>query len=152
MANTANRIHSKGTFAYEEYPAGEADIMPGMLLRLTSTGTVIKHDLENGRCEKMFAQEDYLQGKTVEDLYALANPVGCIIPNLGSEVYGRLENDQVVAIGDWLMSRGNGLLKNGEDLDSAVEDYFMVGTAMEAKDLTDSADDNELIRLRVGCH
>lgn len=148
----ANRIHAKGPFVQEEYKAGEADIMPGMLVRLNAANSIIKHDLENGRCEKMFAQEDALQGRTVDDLYAINSVATVILPNLGSECFGRLENDQVVAIGDWLASRGNGLLKNGEDLDSAAEDYFLVGVAMEAKDLTDSADDNELIRLRVACH
>lgn len=148
----ANRIHAKHSFVYEEYRADEADIQPGMLIKLNSSGNVIKHDVENGRAEVMFAQEDALQGRNVDQLYALDSVVGCILPNLGSQVYARLENDQVVAIGDWLVSRGNGLLKNIGSLDSGDIDVFTVGVAMEAKDLTDSATTNELIRIRCAKH
>lgn len=148
----ANRIQCKGPFVYEEYVAAEADIMPGMLVKLNASGQIIKHDLENGRCELMFAQEDALQGKTIDDLYALNAVAGVILPNLASEVYARLANDEVVAIGEWLCSNGDGLLKNAENLDSGAEDVFMVGVAMEAKDLTDSATTNELIRVRAARH
>ena len=148
----ANRIHAKGPFVYEEYVAAEADIQPGMLVKLNSSGQIIKHDVENGRAEVMFAQEDALQGRNVDQLYALNAVAGVILPNLASEFYGRLENDQVVAIGDWLVSRGNGLLKNIGSLDSGDIDVFTVAVAMEAKDLTDSATTNELIRLRCAKH
>lgn len=148
----ANRIHAKGPFVQEEYVAAEADIQPGMLVKLNSSGQLIKHDVENGRAEVMFAQEDVLQGRNVDQLYALNAVATVILPNLASEVQGRLENDQVVAIGDWLVSRGNGLLKNLGSLDSGDIDVFTVGVAMEAKDLTDSATTNELIRLRCAKH
>lgn len=148
----ANRIHAKGPFVQEEYVAAEADIQPGMLVKLNSSGQLIKHDVENGRAEVMFAQEDALQGRNVDQLYALEAVATVILPNLASEVFGRLENDQVVAIGDWLVSRGNGLLKNIGSLDSGDIDVFTVGVAMEAKDLTDSATTNELIRLRCAKH
>ena len=148
----ANRIHAKHSFVQEEYKAAEADIQPGMLIKLNSSGNVIKHDEENGRAEAMFAQEDVLQGRNVDQLYANDSIVTCILPNLGSQVYGRLENDQVVAIGDWLVSRGNGLLKNIGALDSGDVDVFTVAVAMEAKDLTDSSTENELIRIRCAKH
>lgn len=148
---STNRIHSKGTYTQEEYLAGEAGIYPGMLLELHSDNKVYRHSVENGRNEKMFALEDPLQGKTVADVYAIDSIVTVIIPNLGSEVWGLLEDAQDVVIGDWLVSRGNGLLKKEVD-DSGSIDVFTTGVVMEALDLSGSATVNGLCRLRCACH
>lgn len=148
---STNRIHSKGEYTQEEYVAGEAGIYPGMLVELRSDNKVYRHSVENGRNEKMFATEDPLQGRTVSDVYAIGAIVTVILPHLGCEVWGLLEDTQDVVIGDWLVSRGNGLLKKQVD-DSGSLDVFTTGVVMEALDLSGSATVNGLVRLRCACH
>ena len=148
---STNRIHSKGEYTQEEYVAGEAGIYPGMLCKLHADGKVYRHTPANGRCEKMFAQEDALQGKTVNDVYAIGSIVTVILPHLGCEVWGLLLDAQDVHIGDWLVSHGDGCLVE-ETFDSGEVDIFTVGVVMEALDLSGSADDNGLVRLRCACH
>jgi len=144
------RIHSKGPFTREEYNADEAGIYPGMLIMLMPTGGVERHDLQGGRCEAMFAEEDALQGKTVSDVYTVDNIVSCIIPQLGCEVNALLQDGQDVDIGDQLISAGDGTLIALTSIDSGGENDYVVATAMEALDLSGSADDNGLIRVRIG--
>ena len=144
------RIHSKGPFTHEEYDADEAGIYPGMLVMLMPSGGVEMHDLVGGRCEAMFAEEDALQAKTVSDVYTVDNKVMCIIPGLGCEVNALLQDGQDIDIGDQLISAGDGTLVALDSIDSGGENDYVVGVAQEALDLTDSADDNALIRIRVG--
>lgn len=145
----ANRIHNKGTFQYDEFVAGEAGIYPGMLLSVNSLGKVIKHADEGGRAEKLFAQEDALQGKTVDDVYTIANTVGCILPAQGSVVNALIEVGQNIAIGDKLISAGNGCLKAASDIDSGETFDEVIAIAAEACDLRDSGDVNTLAAVRV---
>jgi len=145
----ANRIHSKGAFRYEEFDAGEAGIYPGMLLEVNSSGDVIKHNTEGARAEKMFAQEDALQGKTVDDVYTANNPVGCILPVSGSEVNALIEDGQDISIGEELISAGNGCLKSASDLESGETLSEVIAIAAEACDLTGSGTSNTLAAVRV---
>ena len=147
------RVHAKGPFQYEEYLADEAGIKPGHLVKLLQSGNIIRHDVEQGRNERMFAQEDALQGRTIGTTYANAELVGVILPNIGSQVQALLADDETVVIGDWLVSNGDGCLRK-EDEDSDLIDVFCVGVAMEAVDTAnDSATSNCWpIRIRAACH
>lgn len=131
------RIHAKGPFVYEEYNAGGA-ITPGHLIKLTENNTVVVHDVPEGECEKMFAQEDALQGKTIDDAYAADDLVGCIILQLGACVYGWLAAGEECAIGDHLVSNGDGTLKSLA-LGSATVATNVVAVALEALDSAASA-------------
>ena len=146
----ANRIHSKGPFTHEEYDAGEAGIYPGMLIKLVADGDVEIHDLEGGRCEAIFAEEDALQGKTVDDVYAVDNVVSCILPGLGCEIRALIQDDQIIEIGDHLISAGDGTLITLASQGSGGENDYVVAVAMEELDLTDSAPDDVLCRVRIG--
>lgn len=145
-----NRIHSKGPFTHEEYNAGEAGIYPGMLIKLVADGDVEIHDLVGGRCEAMFAEEDALQGKTIDDVYAVDNVVACILPGLGCEVRARIQNDQIVEIGDHLISAGDGTLIVLDSVASGGENDYVLAVAMEALDMTGSIDEVFLCRVRIG--
>ena len=145
-----NRIHSKGPYTHEEYDAGETGIYPGMLLKLAADGDVEIHDVEGARCEALFAEEDALQGKSIADVYVVDNPVMCILPGLGCEVRALIQDGQVIEIGDHLVSAGDGTLIRLADLDSGGENDYVVAVAMEALDLSGSADDNVLARVRIG--
>lgn len=146
----ANRIHSKGPFTHEEYNGDEAGIYPGMLLKLMPSGGVEIHDVQGGRCEALFAEEDALQGKTIDDVYTVDNPVMCMLPGLGCECRALIQDGQVVAIGDHLVSAGDGTLIRLAGLASGGENDYVVAVAMEALDLSGSADDNVLMRVRIG--
>jgi hypothetical protein len=139
----ANRIHRKGDFRYDEALAGEAGIYPGMLLELNSDAEVIKHDDEGGRAERMFAQEDALQGKTVATVYTSGAIVGYILPVPGAEVNALIQGGQNISIGDELISAGDGTLKAASDVSSSVDEVIAV--AMEAFD--DS--DDTLVAVRI---
>lgn len=150
MANTTRRIHSKGPFTYEEYKAEAADVYPGHLIELNSSGKVIPHNTIGGKGEAMFAQEDVLQGKNVEAVFSADAIVGCILPSKGCEVYARIQDAQDISEGDRLMSGGDGTLiiladESGADQDEilfiAVEDINAT--------LSNTDSDGTLGRVRV---
>ena len=143
------RIHSKGPYTHEEYEAGEAGIYLGMLLQVQSDNTVDMHDAVGGRCSALFAEEDALQGKTVDDVYTIANSVMCILPGLGCEVCALIQDGQDLAQGDPVVSAGDGTLIGLGTADSEGVDYFVIGYMCEALDLSGSADDNGLARIRI---
>ena len=138
MAETARRIHSKGPYTHEEYVAGEAGIYPGHLVKLVSSGGIEIHDDENGRAEAMWAEEDALQGNTVETVYTVDNLASVILPGLGCEVRALIQDEQDISIGDRLVSAGDGTLKALGTLDSGDIDVFVIAVAMENCDLTGS--------------
>jgi len=152
----ANRIHSKGPYTHEEYNTTEAGLYPGMLLNLNSSGNVEIHSDENGRAEALFAEEDALQGRTVSQVYELDDVtdqvlVQCILPGLGCEIRALIQDEQDVAIGDRLVSAGDGRLKRLGTLDSGDVDVFVIAIAMENCDLTvsDTPAAGTLCRVRV---
>lgn len=129
----------------EEYTATAVAITPGMLLELTSAGLVQAHSGEGQNQLQMFALEDELQGKGIDDNYAASDKIQCWIPNRGDCVYAILEDGENVSIGDFLESNGAGLLqKHTEDFadsDDALTVYSnqIVGIALEAVDLSTSS-------------
>lgn len=147
----SNRIHARGPHRQVEYPVETADtIYPGYLVALNSSGNVIVHATEGGRAERLFATEDPLQGRTISDLYAVADePCTCILPELGSEVYAMIEDGQDIAIGDLLISSGNGKLKELSDADSPSTVVEVLAIALEAQDLTGSNSSDSLTLVRI---
>ena len=127
------RIHNKGDWRIEEYVAG-GTITPGMLIKMNSSGQVIAHDEEGGRCEVMCAMEDQLQGKTVSDNYSSADIVTCGLPVKGSVMNMLLAVGETVVIGDELVSDGAGSLQKRGVGSSGVTEHMTVGFAQEAKD------------------
>jgi len=145
----ANRVHSKGTYVHEEANAGAAGIYPGMLLKLNSSGNVVVHNIEGGRGEAMFAEEDALQGNTIETVYTSGQPVMLILPNKGSVVNAMIEDGQDISIGDELMSTGDGKLKKASDLESGETLSQVIAIAVEACDLTGSNSSDTLSGVRI---
>jgi hypothetical protein len=135
MADVIKRIHSKGPFTQEEYKAAESGIYPGMQVKLDSNGELVKHSTSGGAIgdERMFAMEDQIQGKTVDDVYADDSIVTVIIPYLGCEINMLLLDDEVVEIGDKIMAGGAGQVKENSGGSS------ILGIATGALDLSTSA-------------
>jgi len=106
-----------------------ATITPGMLVEWTSTGKVQKHSTAAGNHAFMFAIEDELQGKGINDNYVAGDRVQVWIAGRGDVVYARLADEAAIAIGDYLESNGEGLLQE-------YTSGKVVGVAIEAKDLS----------------
>lgn len=134
-----------------EYNAAAA-ITPGMLIELTSAGTVQANSAAGLACQKQFALEDELQGKTIADAYAVGAPVQCWNTIPGEEVYAWLADGEDVAIGDKLVSDGAGKLKAmTEDSSAAVVEETPIAIALEAVDMSGSsgADPSGRIKVRI---
>lgn len=118
------------------YPAHDDNILPGHLLSLLSTGKVDGHPTADGTAVPMFALEDELQGKTIEDAYDTDEIVFVWIPQRGEEVYAVLAADENVVEGDFLVSAGDGELQK---MSSSSVDSGVIGIALEDVDLSDSS-------------
>jgi hypothetical protein len=119
---------------FEEYTAG-GNIYPGMLLLMSAADTVVAHsdDAPAGGCLPMFAVEDALQGRDIDDPYVTGDPVKVWIPGRGDEVYAILEDGGNVSVGTYLESNGAGMLQAFSSGNGAV------AIALETKDLSESS-------------
>lgn len=116
---------------FEEYIAYEA-VYPGHLLALDADLKVKKHATAGGPgTPMMFAVEDALQGKTIDDAYAADDPVQVWIPGRGDDVYAILADGETVVKGGLLESNADGTLK-------AASSGTAIAVALEALDLSGS--------------
>ena len=128
-----------------EEMVASAAITPGMLLIIESTGKVKAHNQADKDVFPIFALEDELQGKGIDDAYAANAPVQCWIPYRGDIVNAILADGENVAIGDPLTSDGYGRLKKHvTDAGSSAVPWTVypeqiVGYAAEALDLSGSS-------------
>lgn len=137
----------------EEWIANAA-ITPGMLVQLMSTGKVRAHTPANGNAIPMFALEDELQGKAIDEAYAAADQVQVWIPYRGDQVYALLSDGENVVIGDFLASNGDGYLQKFVGGDSNANEELpleIVAMALEAIDRSTSSggDTNTTGRILV---
>ncbi len=128
-----------------EEMVASAAVTPGMLLIIESTGKVKAHDQADKDAFPIFALEDELQGKGIDDAYAANDPVQCWIPYRGDIVNAILADGQKVVIGDPLTSDGYGRLKKhvtdtgASTVPWTVYPEQIVGYAAEALDLSGSS-------------
>lgn len=127
----------------EEYTASGA-ITPGMLLEYDSAGKVKAHSSSGGTQVQLIALEDELQGKGINDAYALADQVQVWVAQRGEQAYMILQDGENVAIGDYLVSNGDGTLKKyvAQEESSGPDTIIInsiVAQSLEAKDLSDSS-------------
>ncbi len=128
-----------------EEMVASAAVTPGMLLIIESTGKVKAHDQADKDAFPIFALEDELQGKGIDDAYAANAPVQCWIPYRGDIVNAILADGEKVDIGDPLTSDGHGRLKKHvTDTGSSAVPWTVypeqiVGYAAEALDLSGSS-------------
>jgi len=147
----ANRIHCKGPFRHEEMKANEADIYPGMLLKMDSSGEVGMHDDKGGALgdEVLIAEEDALQGNNVDHAYSDDEIISIIIPQKGSVVRMRLAENEVLSIGEKVCSNGDGYIRSVADIDSPSEVLHVLGVSEEAVDLSSGYTTGALVAIRV---
>lgn len=154
MANTIQLI---GGFEHKE-DVGYGSIKPGMLLevfpdygdRLISGFKKVRaHSTPGGFSERAFAVEDALQGRTVDDAYTAGDIVSYHLAAPGSVVNALLEVGVDYAIGDKLVSAGDGALQKLSGLDSDEPGLQVIAVVEEAISLNDSGDVDTLVPVRV---
>jgi hypothetical protein len=132
----------------DEY-AAVAAITPGMLVDLTSANKVQAHPTAAGRLSWMFALEDELQGKGINDDYVAGDRVQVGVFTRGEIVYGLIDDEETIVIGDFLEA---GL--HAGKLRKYVSGV-LVGIALEALDTatlpegSDSSAGGEYYNLRI---
>jgi hypothetical protein len=128
-----------------------AAITPGHLVELTSANKVQKHATASGNATpKMFALEDELQGKEIDDAYSTDNPVQVWVCQPGEVVYALLKNGETATVGMPLESAGDGTLQPYVADSTGV--YYpnqIVGIAFEALDLSGSSGEETTYRIPV---
>lgn len=139
----------------EQYEAGE-ELTPGHLVELGSDGKVTKHDSSQGSVFPMFVLEDELRGGGITDVIENEKKAQVWIPGRGDVAYALLKSGQNVDIGDWLVSNGDGTLKeydaqsvtgdSGFDSGVSIPAAKVVGQAIEAVHANDG---DARIKVRI---
>ena len=117
MARNTNTIRSKGPYIQDEAYTTEA-VTPGQIIQIDDSELVgLNLEPQVKLCaetdvyvERAFAVEDGLQGKTVDDDYAIDTLLTYIIPQRGSCVNARVAHTATYAAGDKLVQDGSGNL------------------------------------------
>jgi len=144
--SSENQIHLIGTFRHEEAEAA-GDISPGHLVALDSSGTIVVHATEGGFAARAIAEIDPLQGHGLEDDYEDGDIVMANVELPGNECQMFLQAGQNVAIGDLLISAGDGTLKENGEESSGVTVHQIIAVAREALDLSGSGAVDTLMRV-----
>lgn len=110
MANLNNTIVLKGELGERHEEANASEILyPGHLIEIISDGRCRKNTSLGGKGGMYFAKEDSLQGKTVNQAYAVGDPVLYHIAQKGDVIYARLPAGAVALLkGDDIISNGDG--------------------------------------------
>lgn len=107
---SANTIRLNGPNGQmEEFVAASGSaIKPGMLVRKTTATAGNVHASSGGNGAALLAYEDALQGKGTDDVYAVGGVVRCEYVLPGAKRNVLLKANENVAIGDFLISGGDG--------------------------------------------
>lgn len=132
---------------FEEYTAAAA-ITPGMILQLNAANTVQAAATADGNVFPLFAVEDILQGKGIDDAYVSGDKVQVWVAGRGDIVNALLADGESVVIGDWLsVSATAGKLKKAADVEASI-----VGQVVRnAVDMSGSAgaDPDGRVKVRI---
>lgn len=120
----------------EEALANEANIKPGHILEMLSTGKVQLNDRANGRVVARVAVEDSMQGVEVGTAYTSGALVQYGIFRAGDVVKLRLKDGETAVVGSVLIAATGGEV---EVADSADGTDFIFAEALEAVDMSGSA-------------
>lgn len=151
MALNSIIVKRTGAEIIEEITATAVAIKPGYLLELASATTVQAHSSAAANVLPMFAIEDQMQGKAITANYAASTKIQVWIPRRGDIVYAYLADGENASAGDFLESNGAGALQVVADDEPSEQQYpsNIVGVALEAVDLSQSANLSALGRIKV---
>lgn len=137
------KIHAIGSFRQIELLADTSGIYPGMLVEATATGCQ-KHGTSVGFAERMFAQEDALQGGIVDTAYTVSTPVSIACELPGNLVRGLLLAGYNYTKGTKLFSDGAGRLRP-----TTGSPTQCIAVIVDAVDLSASGSVDTLTLVRV---
>lgn len=124
----SNTIILKGRGIRKEAQAG-GTVTPGHLVKLNSSGKYIAHNSAYGPTTPVFAVENELAGNEISDNYASNDRIFVEAVQSGTEVYALVAaGAAAIAIGDVLVSAGDGTLKKAVDLSAAAGTAVTNGT------------------------
>ena len=159
MASNSIIIKRFGAKIQEEITATAVAIKPGYLLEMASATTGRTHSTAAGNVFPMFAVENELEGKAITADYAVSSKIQVWIPRRGDIVYAYLADGQNASAGNFLESASGGTLQvHVDDPDTwtsaspsgpATIPASIVGVAMEAVDLSGSANLTAIGRIKV---
>lgn len=111
--------------------AAAAIITPGYLLDYDGSGDLILHAGSAAFAQKMIAVEEDFMGEEITETYASGDRVQYVIGRPGDVLYLMLADNETVAIGDPLGSKGDGTLAE-LTIDATVVEGALVAYAEEA--------------------
>lgn len=108
-ATTPKTILLKGDpIAKEAVMVDSEALRPGMLIELTSAGTLQRQSSADVYCQAAFVRENELIGEGIDDLYADDETIPYYIGRNGDEFYALLADNETIARGAILQSNGSG--------------------------------------------
>ncbi len=137
----ALRTISIDTDARDKEGLASGGITPGHLLERTSTANQVKvHATAGAFAQRHFAIEDEHQGKEIGDAYVTTQRTFFKTFQPGDRVFALIANGENIAIGDKLVSNGDGTLKEADaDSSGTIFEQDIVGIALSACDMSDSS-------------
>lgn len=144
---TPARIHLKGMGRREEALAAGV-VRPGQLLSLNVDGDVVPHGIVLGQAERLFAEEDALQGRAISTDYSSGERVTMVLAAPGDEIYAWLAVGETVSKGDFLASDGFGHFVAADE-SGLTQGIDTLAVALETLDNSESDDVNARIKIRV---
>lgn len=115
MTGTANSIliePADGHQVVRERPAGEAGIVPGMLLERNTDGDYVSHVGAGLNAQKLFALENHADAGGILDAYSDNDTVRALYAQRGDLINASLaDSAAAIVIGDALESSGDGHLR-----------------------------------------
>jgi hypothetical protein len=146
-------IPLKGRGIREEAPAG-GTITPGDLVAFNSSGNLIRHATAKADCARLFAFENELIGKGIDENYAQNDLVQAEHMPRGGQVYARVAaGAAAITKGDLLESAGDGTLRKRtaeSQLTTGNYTYTSAGAAIaQALETLDNSGSSDPARLKV---
>ena len=133
--STNRTIHLKGTRVQEEAIASGI-FSPGHLIKLDSSSKVLKHATEGGYAELLFGIEHSLDGKTIDDAYAVNDLSFYVVGKGSNTVFAYLKAGYNYAVGTQLISAGDGTLKPVANAATGVTVKQIIGVVTDALNLS----------------
>jgi len=127
---------------HTEMVCAEGAIRPGMLISPNSAGKAVPHPTAAGKTAAVFARENSLVGKSIDDNYVQGDTVLSWEARTGDWIYALIEPSSNVAIGALLESNGEGLLQ-------AQSGNFSLARALEAVNSTGGPATGTRIRVSI---
>lgn len=142
MKTRPTRIQLIGEGRHEEGRAA-GTITPGHLIAFNSAGNLVVHPTAAGPAERLFALEDALQGRGIDDNYVSGELVSYGVQSQGDVVFAILSAGEHCTPNEYLTSNGDGTLKVAGGTDNRI------AAPLEEMDLSDTGAVDTRVRVRI---